>query len=182
MVESLNHSARGLSRRSFAALALAGGAVSLLPRQAFAAGDAGPLEALAVTCIDYRYVSHEVNWLDTKLGKKTYDLAALAGASLAGVSQMFPASVDALWNHINIARTLHAVKKVMVFDHHDCGAFKQEFGPNYAGEGTAELDQHAAVMKRMKAEFAHRGWTALGVGLEFYFFTKEGAEPTRITV
>jgi len=185
MCESLDHSARGLSRRNFAALAVAGGAVSLLglgARAAESKAEPKPLAALAITCIDYRYISHEVNWLDTKVGLKQYDLTALAGASLASVSQMFPASVDALWNHINIARTLHAVKKVMVFDHHDCGAFKQEFGPNYAGEGTAELNQHVGVMKRMKAEFIGRGWSDLGVGLEFYFFSSENNPPTALNI
>jgi len=149
---------RGISRRGFATMAAVGAGLSLLPIRARAAGVA--VEAVCIMCIDYRLVDEGVKFFDGELEHKPYDLVALAGASLAGVSQMFPASVDALWNHITIAHTLHSIKRVLVLDHRKCGAYEQEFGQHYNQDGGAgEFAQHQQVMQRMRTQFRARGLT-----------------------
>ena len=79
---------------------------------------------------------------------------SLAGASLAAVSDKFPSSNAAFWDHIGIAKTLHHIKKVIVVDHRDCGAYKVAYGKDYQGEGAAETAQHKGVMEQVKAKLA----------------------------
>jgi hypothetical protein len=160
----------GISRRSFAAMAVASAGLSLLPIRTHAAGTA--IDGVGIMCIDYRLVDEAVKFFDQKMPGH-YDLVALAGASLASVSQMFPASVDALWNHITIAHTLHSIKHVVVLDHRDCGAYKQEFGPAYVGDnGAGELAQHQQVMARMRTQFVARGFDRLGLQMQFFLMSQ----------
>jgi carbonic anhydrase len=134
---------------------MAGGIVTagILPLRATAAGG---IEALGVTCIDYRLVDDGVNFFHTQHLTGEYDQLALAGASLAAVSPAFPTSNRAFWDHVAIARKLHDIKKVVVLDHRDCGAYKVAFGKAYAGAGAPESAQHKGVMEKVKAELARR--------------------------
>ncbi len=108
--------------------------------------------ALAITCIDYRLVDDAVKFFDSHKMTNDYDQVSLAGASLAAVSAKFPSSTAAFWDHISIAITLHHIKKVIVVDHRDCGAYKVAFGKDYKGEGAAELAQHKSVMAEVQAK------------------------------
>ena len=110
--------------------------------------------ALAITCIDYRLVDDTVRFFDGQKLTNDYDQVSLAGASLAAVSDKFPQSNAAFWNHIGIAKQLHHIKKVIVVDHRDCGTFKVAYGKDYKGTGAAELAQHKQVMTQVKAKLA----------------------------
>ena len=90
-----------------------------------------PRLQLAITCIDYRLVDDAVRFFDSRHMTNDYDQVSLAGASLAGVSNKFPSSNAAFWDHIGIAKQLHHIQKVIVVDHRDCGAFKVAFGKDY---------------------------------------------------
>lgn len=171
-----SHDLPQISRRKFNALAIAGAGLTFLPFRAWSAGDT---DALAVMCIDYRLVDRSVQFFDEYIKPQHYDLLDLAGASLAGVSLAFPASIGAFWDHIKIAQDLHHIKRVVVMDHRDCGAYKVEFGDKYEGEGDKELEQHRGVMKQVKAEFERR---KLALGLEFFLMPVQPGEPARIAV
>ena len=139
----------GLSRRSLGALAVGG--LALVPFRSRAAG-AG-IDALAVVCIDYRFVSPEVAYLDKHVGLEKYDLVGSAGASLAAVSEMFPASVAHFWNQVAIARRFHDIKRIVFIDHMGCGAFATEFNlPTPADERR----MHPVIMHKAKAAIAQR--------------------------
>src|SRR5947207_13242980 len=116
-VENCHH----LSRRRFATLALGAAGAAAMPLRASANGT---VEALALTCIDYRLVDDSVKFFDGMHMTNRYDITALAGASLAAVSPKFPSSNTAFWDHVGIAKALHHIKKVIVVDHRDCGAYK----------------------------------------------------------
>src|ERR1700760_5013659 len=75
--------------------------------------EAATVTALAITCIDYRLVDDAVHFFDGKKMTNDYDQVSLAGASLAAVSDKFPSSNAAFWDHIGIAKTLHHIKKVI---------------------------------------------------------------------
>src|SRR5690348_6471921 len=137
-----------LSRRGFATLALGAAGAAALPLRATAAGT---VEALALTCIDYRLVDDSVKFFDSMHLTNQYDITALAGASLAAVSPKFPSSNAAFWDHVGIAKQLHHIKKVIVVDHRDCGAYKVAFGKDFAGEKAAETAQHKGVMLQVQA-------------------------------
>ncbi|HEY2070208.1 MAG TPA: carbonic anhydrase [Rhizomicrobium sp.] len=158
-----DHDAPDLSRRSFTMLGLtAGAALSLIPIRA---GAAGYVDALCIMCIDYRLVDDAIHFFDGKIGAGKYDLVALAGASLAGVGPAFPTSIGAFWDHIDIAKALHSIKRVVILDHRDCGAYKVQYGSLYQGSGAPELDQHREIMKLVKAEFERR---KVGLPVEFW--------------
>jgi hypothetical protein len=159
---------RHLSRRGFATLALAAAGATALPLRA---GASGSIEALGLTCIDYRLVDDSVRFFDSMHLTNEYDLTALAGASLAAVSPKFPSSNAAFWDHVGIAKQLHHIKKVIVVDHRDCGAYKVAFGKNFAGEKVAETAQHKAVMLEAQAMLKQK---YSDLSSEFYLMALDG--------
>ena len=160
---------RHLSRRGFATLALGAAGMAALPLRAL--GAAGGVEALALTCIDYRLVDDSVKFFDSMHLTNRYDITALAGASLAAVSPKFPSSNAAFWDHVGIAKQLHHIKKVMVLDHRDCGAFKVAFGKDFAGAKDAETAQHKGVMLQVQAMLKQKH---PDLASEFYLMALDG--------
>ena len=163
-----------ITRRGFAASTIGG--LSLLP---FVAHAAANIEALAIMCIDYRLVDDAVRFFgDKRHLRKEYDLVALAGASLAAVAPAFPASNAAFWDHISIAQQLHNIKRVVMLDHRQCGAYKVQFGSHYAEGGAVELEQHREIMRLVAAEFERR---KINLALEFNLMAVDGTvEPVAV--
>lgn len=156
-----------IDRRALGKLIAGATGASLLPGAAKAAN----VTALAITCIDYRLVDDAVRFFDAKKLTEDYDQVSLAGASLAAVSDKFPSSNAAFWDHVGIAKQLHHIKKVIVVDHRDCGAYKVAFGKDFKGEGAAESAQHKAVMQQVKARLAK---THPDLASEFYLMALDG--------
>ncbi len=146
----------------------AGAGLSLLPGRAFASGTA---EALALTCIDYRLVDDATRFFDGLHLTNEYDQVSLAGASLGVISPKFKPAGVAFWGQVDIAKSLHHIKKVIVVDHRDCGAYKAAFGSKFASEWTAETEQHKQVMSHFKAVISKK-YPDLGV--EFYLMALDG--------
>ena len=118
------------------------------------AASAATVTALAVTCIDYRLVDDATRFFDAHKMTNDYDQVSLAGASLAAVSDKFPSSNAAFWDHVGIAKQLHHIRKVIVVDHRDCGAFKVAYGDAFKGDDAGETAQHKVVMEQVKAKLA----------------------------
>ena len=156
-----------VSRRSVARLGAGLCAASLLPWPARAA----EVDALAFSCIDFRLVDAAVKFFDTTVKPKDYDILALAGASLGAVSPKFPSSNAAFWNHVDIAKSLHHIKKVVVLDHRDCGAYKVAFGKAFAAEHNAETAQHKSMMQQLKTALAQKH---PDLASEFYLMALDG--------
>lgn len=156
-----------IDRRSLGKLLAGATGASLLPGAARAAH----VTALAITCIDYRLVDDAVHFFDAKKLTKDYDQVSLAGASLAAVSDKFPSSNAAFWDHVGIAKQLHHIKKLIVVDHRDCGAYKVAYGKAFRGDAAGETAQHKQVMQQVKAKLArtHPDLTA-----EFYLMALDG--------
>jgi hypothetical protein len=156
-----------IDRRALGKLIAGVTGASLLPGTA----EAAAVTALAITCIDYRLVDDAVKFFNRKHLTNDYDQVSLAGASLAAVSDKFPSSNAAFWDQIGIAQQLHHIKKVIVVDHRDCGAFKVAFGKDFKGEGAAETAQHKTVMEQVKAKLAK---THPDLAAEFYLMSLDG--------
>jgi hypothetical protein len=150
----LNHdmpwSPANVSRRTFGGLIAGAFVLGALPAQA------SEIEALALTCIDYRLVGDNVRFIDGMGLHNNWDQVALAGASLAAVSPKFPSSNQAFWDHVVIARKLHHVRKLIVVDHRDCGAYKVAFGRAFSNYPEGEEAQHKGVMEKLKAELGKK--------------------------
>ena len=92
-------------------------------------------DALVVHCIDFRLQAHLNRWIDENLGEGNFDRVALAG----GVYDF-----ETVLSQVEIAERLHEIKKVVLINHEDCGA--------YGAAGTKE--RHAADLQRAKEKIA----------------------------
>ncbi|MDB5735590.1 MAG: hypothetical protein JWN16_2227 [Alphaproteobacteria bacterium] len=158
---------KNVNRRALGKFLAGAAGSAALPQAARAA----TVTALAITCIDYRLVDDAVRFFDAKKLTNDYDQVSLAGASLAAVSDKFPSSNAAFWDQIGIAKTLHHIKKVIVVDHRDFGAFKVAFGKDYKSDAPGETNQHKTVMEQVKAKLAK---THPDLAAEFYLMALDG--------
>lgn len=71
-------------------------------------------ENIVITCIDFRLQEDINNWISQHFRPKTFDRVALAG----GVKNL-----DLIMSQIEIAYQLHHIKKVVLINHEDCGAY-----------------------------------------------------------
>lgn len=110
----------------------------------FAAG--GNVEALVLSCMDFRLVN-EVGFLLNEHGLvNKYDQVVLAGATLGVATDTYPAWAETFWSHLDLAVKLHDVKRVIAIDHRDCGAYKLVFGKDFAQVPAEETQVHTKVM------------------------------------
>ncbi len=85
-------------------------------------------EAAVINCFDARIQKGITDWLQRRFSLAEYDHIALAG----GVMDQ-----EAVFKQVGISRRLHAIKKVILINHEDCGA--------YGEDGT--LERHAADLR-----------------------------------
>ena len=90
-------------------------------------------EGIVLTCIDFRLQEAINNWISQNFQPKTFDRVALAG----GVKNL-----DTIMGQIEIAHKLHNVKKVVLINHEDCGAYRE----------TGTPEKHAQDLRGAKAK------------------------------
>jgi carbonic anhydrase len=141
------------ARRAFLQCAALGGGVSLLAATALVplARAAGATDALLLSCMDFRLMDDIERYMSGRGLRDKYDHVVLAGASLGAVTDKFPAWNKTFWEHLGIAIQLHHIKKVIVMDHRDCGAYKVILGPEHAKDPATEKTAHAAQLGKLKA-------------------------------
>lgn len=71
-------------------------------------------EAIVITCIDFRFQEYIHNWLEEHFQPKKYDRGAFAGAAK---------SLETILSQIEVANRLHHIKKAVLINHEDCGAY-----------------------------------------------------------
>lgn len=71
-------------------------------------------ESLIVTCIDFRLQISINNWISKNLTEGTFDRVALGG----GVKNL-----DIILDQVKIGNDLHKIKKVVLVNHENCGAY-----------------------------------------------------------
>ncbi|CAK0774317.1 carbonic anhydrase [uncultured Gammaproteobacteria bacterium] len=141
-------------RRQFLKIASLGTGVALFGTMVpgGSANASGSIEAVVLSCMDYRLVDKTVEYLDhLDHMKGEYDHIVLAGASLGVVIDKWPAWAQTFWDHIQIAIDLHHVKDVVVIDHRDCGAYKVVYGKDFAKEPAEETAIHTENLRKIAA-------------------------------
>ncbi len=137
-------------RREFVRIAVLGGGLTLLDaRVARAHGDT---EALLLSCMDYRLVEDTERYMAGRGLRKKYDHVVLAGGSLGAVTEKLPAWSKTFWEHLNIALDLHHIKKVILLDHRDCGAYKAFLGEDFSKDRARETEVHATQLRELKKQ------------------------------
>ena len=79
---------------------------------------------LVLSCIDYRFIDKTIEFLKQDCCIDAFDHTILAGASLGFNQTEYTSWKLTLLNHIDLAIKLHDIKKIVVVDHEDCGAYK----------------------------------------------------------
>jgi carbonic anhydrase len=109
-------------------------------------------EAVAVTCIDFRFQKFFDRWLHENLQVGNYDRIGIAG----GVKGW-----ETVFSQIKISKTLHGVETVVLVNHEDCGV--------YGEEGTR--DRHTADLREARAKVLEE---FPDVGVELYYARLDG--------
>jgi carbonic anhydrase len=79
---------------------------------------------LALSCIDYRLFDETIELLKHDCQVDAFDHMILAGASLGYNQHEFTFWKKTFIDHVELALQLHDIKKIVVVDHEDCGAYK----------------------------------------------------------
>jgi carbonic anhydrase len=99
-------------------------------------------EAIVVTCIDYRFQKSIHDWLTTRVGFNNYDRVSLAG----GVFDL-----PAVLKQVEISDRLHQIKRVVLINHEDCGAYGEASAPErHAADLRAAAQQIRSVFPHLK--------------------------------
>ena len=139
-------------RRKFLKFAALGGGVSLFAGASLfsRAHAAGGTDALLLSCMDYRLMDEVEQYMSGRGLRNKYDHVILAGAALGAVTDKFPAWNQTFWEHLDVAIKLHNIRKVIVLDHRDCGAYKVILGPEHAADPQQEKQAHATQLHKLK--------------------------------
>ena len=90
-------------------------------------------KAFVVTCMDFRFINDEVTHMAEEGYSVNYDAFVLAGVSIGINQTKYPEWGKTLFEHIEMSKSLHHIKKIILFDHLDCGAYKT-FCPGFKTE------------------------------------------------
>lgn len=139
-------------RKIFGALAL-GLAGLALPRLAAAGGKA---QALVLNCMDFRLVDEGVQYFNARGLRNNYDQVILAGASIGALGKLGPEWAATFWKHVDTAKSLHHIEKIIVVDHRDCGAYKIVFGADSVADKDIETALHRSQMILLREELRQK--------------------------
>lgn len=141
------------SRRGFLTLAtLSAGVALLAPAVAKRAEAAGGTDILLLSCMDYRLMDEVAAYMQKRGLKDKYDHVILAGASLGALTNAKPAWGQAFWEHVDVAKQLHHIKKIIVLDHRDCGAYKVFLGADAVSDPNKETAAHAEQLRALHGQ------------------------------
>ncbi len=160
-----------IERRRFIRLATLGSGIALLGlatpwRLAQATNEHGAAkagaapahttEALLLSCMDYRLMDDIVRYMDGRGMTNQYDHVVLAGASLGALTGDFKDWNKTFWQHLKIASDLHHIKKVILLDHRDCGAYKVILKADFSRNQTLETRVHGKYLRDLAKEIHKR--------------------------
>ena len=174
----------GINRRRFIQLATLGGGAVLLglatpwrlaqaeehgaahtgARTGTAPAASHGTEALLLSCMDYRLIDDTVKYMDGRGLTNKYDHVILAGAALGALTDQFKAWNKTFWEHLKVSIDLHHIKKVILMDHRDCGAYKVILHADFSKDPLLEARIHGKFLREL-ATVIHKRYPQLDVEL-----------------
>ena len=127
-----------------------------VPMQENSSTGAHQTEALLLNCMDYRLVDDVTRYMESRGMRDKYDQITLAGASIGVLTEEKRSWGNTFWEHVELARELHGIKKIIVIDHRDCGACKVFITPECGKDPDAELKLHTKMLNRLANEIRTR--------------------------
>lgn len=104
-------------------------------------------QAVALFCMDFRFKEATLEFLKRELDLVDLDVVALAGASKNVAAPSVSSDFETATRQIELSSKLHEVKKIVLVDHVDCGAY----GGSTAFETKdEERDAHVASLRKAK--------------------------------
>ena len=142
---------RGRRRREFLRVAALGAGASLLAPALLgsAARAATAIDALLLSCMDYRLIAETERYMSGRGLRHKYDHVILAGAALGAITEKYPAWNQTFWEHLDVAIQLHGIHKVIVLDHRDCGAYQVILGEDFVKDRAKETSVHADKLREL---------------------------------
>lgn len=116
----------------------------------------GDVEILLLTCMDFRMIELMRQYMTSLWLYRKYDHIVLGGASLGGVTEKYPAWNQTFWDHLRLAIDMHGIRKVMVIDHRDCGAYRAITGEDLAQDPGREKLVHVWHMRLLARQIRER--------------------------
>jgi carbonic anhydrase len=144
-----------MNRKSFGSSRAAAALAGLLALSAVASG-AAPTEALLLSCMDYRLTDDIVRYMDGRGLHDAYDHVVLAGAALGAQTRKHRAWGKTFWEHLDVALQLHHIRRVVLLDHRDCGAYKVLLGEDLAADAAREKTVHARYLRELRRQILAR--------------------------
>jgi carbonic anhydrase len=106
---------------------------------------------LLISCVDFR-LRDETKYLMSKVFglKDDYDEIALPGAALALANDKYPHWTQTIEEIIVLLQGLHNIKRVILLDHRQCGAYNLIVGKDHAKTKESELAAHKEVLNKAR--------------------------------
>ena len=102
-------------------------------------------EAVVLTCIDFRFWRETMELIEKELGIKNFDFPSLPGGVKA--INEYLSDGDLAMKCIGVPCDLHHVKKIVLVNHEDCGAYG---GSAKFSDSEAEMEFHTGELKKAK--------------------------------
>lgn len=117
----------------------------------------GHTDALLLSCMDYRLVHETERYMANRGLRNKYDHVILAGAALGAITDKYPSWNQTFLDHLEVAIKLHSIKKVIILDHRDCGAYKVILGEDFSKDPVKEklihTDKLSALANVIKSKY-----------------------------
>ena len=81
-------------------------------------------KAMVLSCIDPRFQSIVYNYLKEKKLNGKYSSFTIAGSAIGVTAPKFRKWHKTFWDNLETSINLHKITKLIVINHHDCGAAK----------------------------------------------------------
>jgi len=119
--------------------------------------DAPPLaEALLLCCKDYRMVGPIARYMKARGLEGNYNQIGLAGASLGIVRPDRTHWARMFWEHVEFSLQLHRIRRVIVIDHRDCGAYRLMLGVDLKDDPPRETEVHGEHLRQLGRQIRAR--------------------------
>ena len=106
-------------------------------------------EAVVLCCIDFRFWRETMNFVEESLGIKDYDFPKIPGAA------KYVNEGDGLaMQCISVPCDLHHVKKIIIVNHEDCGAYGGS--AKFNGDTKTEQKFHEEELRKAKKIISER--------------------------
>jgi len=104
-------------------------------------------EVVALTCIDFRFWRETLEFVEKELNVKGFDFPSLPGAAKAINESV---DNDISMQCVSAPHDLHHVKKIVIVNHQDCGAYGG--GKVFNGDDATEQKFHEEELKKAKTK------------------------------